>query len=61
MTSAETGIIPLLNMHDPEFKDNPITSMYTSVITSVRGWVLVSKGWIGGSGCRDAHPLPCLH
>mmetsp|Transcript_2197 Transcript_2197/g.6057 ORF Transcript_2197/g.6057 Transcript_2197/m.6057 type:complete len:199 (-) Transcript_2197:101-697(-) len=38
-TNAETGIIPLLNMHAPEFKDNPITSTYTSVITSVRDWV----------------------
>mmetsp|Transcript_9995 Transcript_9995/g.30679 ORF Transcript_9995/g.30679 Transcript_9995/m.30679 type:complete len:92 (-) Transcript_9995:129-404(-) len=34
-TNAETGIIPLLNMHAPEFKDNPITSTHTSIITSV--------------------------
>mmetsp|Transcript_61962 Transcript_61962/g.85455 ORF Transcript_61962/g.85455 Transcript_61962/m.85455 type:complete len:170 (-) Transcript_61962:98-607(-) len=33
-TNAEHGIIPILNMHAPEFKHNPIKSTYTSVITS---------------------------
>ena len=48
-TNAEHGIIPILNMHAPEFKDNPIKSTYTSVITSVRGWVQVRRGGLRGA------------
>ena len=43
-TNAASGIIPQLNEHAPEFKESPITASYTSVITSVRGWL--------GAGCR---------
>mmetsp|Transcript_2575 Transcript_2575/g.7455 ORF Transcript_2575/g.7455 Transcript_2575/m.7455 type:complete len:184 (-) Transcript_2575:383-934(-) len=51
-TNAEHGIIPILNMHAPEFKHNPIKSTYTSVITSVRGWVPVRRG---GLSEADSH------
>jgi len=54
-TNAETGIIPLLNMHAPEFKDNPIKSTYTSVITSVRGWVQ-AESHLYTSGNRQGAP-----